>query len=191
MTTTADAVKTFEGTYATDPIHSVFGFSVLHNGISAFRGTLDDVNATLTADDGEVSLEGAAKVESISIREPEQFRAHVLGEEFFDAANHPEVRFRSTSVELGDDGSASVEGELTIAGTTRAVSAAGSYTGPIDGPDGNQRGALELEAKFDRREYGFEWNMELPGGGNVLDWDVTLEIHLELVRASDTAGEEA
>ncbi len=27
--------------------------------------------------------------------------------------------------------------------------------------------------------------MELPSGGDVLDWDVTLNVHLELVKAGD------
>ena len=121
------ATQALEGTYTEDGVHSVFGFSVIHNGISTFRGTLDDVSATLTAGSEGTSLEGAAKVESISIREPEQFRAHVLGEEFFDAENNPGGPFRSNSIDLGDDGDAVVEGELTIAGTTREVTAKGTW----------------------------------------------------------------
>ena len=63
------------GTYTADPVHSSFAFAVRYQGVSLFKGTLDEVDAKLV--DGK--LEGAAKVESISIRTPEQFRAHVLG----------------------------------------------------------------------------------------------------------------
>jgi polyisoprenoid-binding protein YceI len=175
------ATKALEGVYEADTVHSVFGFSVVHNGISTYRGTLDDVSATLTAADGELSLEGTAKVESISIREPEQFRGHVLGEEFFAAADHPEVTFRSSSVEL-DEGRAMVAGELTIAGIAKQVTATGSYQEPIADPLGNDRVAIELETTFDRRDFGFDWQMELPSGGDVLAWDVTLDIHLELTQ---------
>jgi polyisoprenoid-binding protein YceI len=183
----ATATGAIEGTYAADQIHSVFGFSVVHNGISTFRGTLDDVSATLRAGDDGLELEGAAKVESISIREPEQFRAHVLGEEFFNADEHPEVTFRSSSVELSEDGRARVEGELSVAGQTKQVTAAGTYREPIDGPDGNVRVGFDLETKFDRRDFGFDWQMELPSGGDVLDWDVTLNVHLELVKDEEAA----
>src|SRR5919109_1969352 len=107
------ATKPFEGTYRADPVHSSFEFSVRHNEISDYKGTLA-AEATRSERDGELQLAGAADVESISIREPEEFRAHVLGEEFFDAAHHPQVTFRSTAVELGEDGSAHIEGELTI-----------------------------------------------------------------------------
>ena len=184
MSTTA--TMTLEGVYEADTVHSVFGFSALHNGISTFRGTLDDVSATLRADGDELALEGAARVESISIREPEMFRAHVLGEEFFDAANHPQVTFSSTDVRL-DDGKAVVEGELTIAGATRSVVASGTYQEPITGPDDNERVAIELATTFDRREFGFDWQMELPNGGLALAWEITLEVHLELIKAGEDA----
>src|SRR3954453_22124880 len=84
------------GPYPADPIHSSFGFAVKYQGVSVFRGTLDEVEARLAGG----RLEGTAKVESISIRTPEQFRAHVLSPEFFDAANHPEVRFVSDELDL-------------------------------------------------------------------------------------------
>jgi polyisoprenoid-binding protein YceI len=175
------ATKTVEGTYRADPVHSTFEFIVRHAEISDYKGTLA-ADATLTERDGTLQLEGSANVESISIREPEEFRAHVLSEEFFDAANHPEVTFRSTEVGLSEDGRARVEGELTIAGKTREVAATGTYQAPHERLGGGRVG-LELETSFDRRDYGFDWQMELPGGGNALGWDVTLRVHLELVQA--------
>jgi polyisoprenoid-binding protein YceI len=165
------------GTYTADPVHSSFGFAVRYQGVSLFKGTLDEVDAKLV--DGR--LEGAAKVESISIRTPEQFRAHVLSAEFFDAANHPTVDFRSNDVELGEDGTAKVEGELTIKGITRPVTAAGTWVAPDADAFGNTRGHLNLEAVVDRTEYDMNWNMALPSGGNVLANDVTLTVELSLV----------
>src|SRR5215204_645990 len=117
---------TLAGTYAADPIHSSFGFAVRYQGVSIFRGTLGDVTASLA--DGR--LEGTAAVESISIRTPEQFRAHVLSEEFFDATNHPTVTFVSNDLDLREDGTAVVEGELTIKGITNPVTATGTWTAP-------------------------------------------------------------
>ena len=178
-TATTTAVRPFEGTYVADEVHSSFGFGVKHMGVSTFRGTLSDVDATLTAEDGELSLVGAARPESISIVKPEQFRAHVLGPEFFDIEEHPEIGFRSTSVELSEDGNARIEGELTIKGITKPIVATGTYRAPEEGQMGPV-GAFELEAKFDRREFEFNWNMEIPSGGVALDYEVTLQVHLEL-----------
>jgi hypothetical protein len=93
MSTTATPLA---GTFAADPVHSSFGFAVRYQGVSLFKGTLSEVDAKLA--DGR--LEGTAKVESISIRTPDQFRQHVLSAEFFDAANHPEVTFTSSDLDL-------------------------------------------------------------------------------------------
>jgi polyisoprenoid-binding protein YceI len=172
-------VHPLAGTYQADPIHSSFGFSVRHSGLGEYRGSISDVSATLRAGDSGLSLEGAARVESISITKPAEFRARVLGADFFDADEHPEVAFRSTRVELADDGAATVEGELTIKGITRPVTAAGSYAGP----HGNAL-ALALETSFDRREFGFDWQAELPGGIQMLDWEVKLDIQLRLAAES-------
>ena len=172
----ATATK-LSGAYTADPVHSSFAFGVRYQGVSLFKGTLDEVDAKLV--DGR--LEGAAKVESISIRTPEQFRAHVLGAEFFDAANHPEVTFTSQDIEIADDGAAKVEGELTIKGITRPVSATGTWVAPAADAFGNTRGHLNLEAVVDRTEFDMNWNMALPSGGNVLANDVTLTVELSLV----------
>ena len=165
------------GTYNADPIHSSFGFAVRYQGVSLFRGTLNDVTATLA--DGR--LEGVAEVDSISIRTPEQFRAHVLSEEFFDSANHPEVTFVSTDVDLADDGTAIVNGELTIKGITNPVTATGTWTAPAPDAFGSTRGHLNLEAVIDRTQWDMNWNMALPSGGNVLANDVTLTVELSLI----------
>ena len=173
-TTTATALA---GTYTADPVHSSFGFSVRYQGVSVFRGTLGDVEASLS--DGR--LEGVAKVESISIRTPEQFRAHVLGADFFDVENHPEVRFVSTQLDLDEDGTASVDGELTIKEATRPVQATGTWTAPAADAFGNSRAHLQFDAVIDRTEYDMNWNMALPTGGNVLANDVTLSVELSLI----------
>jgi polyisoprenoid-binding protein YceI len=163
--------------YNADPVHSSFGFAVRYQGVSLFKGTLSDVVAGVT--DGR--LEGTAKVESISIRTPDQFRQHVLSAEFFDAANHPEVRFTSSDLDLREDGTATVDGELTIRGITRPVQATGTWIAPAADAFGNSRGHLNLEAVVDRTEFDMNWNMALPSGGNVLANDVTLTVELSLV----------
>src|SRR4051812_45826403 len=166
------------GTYTADPVHSSFAFSVRYQGVSLFKGTLDEVDAKLV--DGR--LEGAAKVESISIRTPEQFRAHVLSAEFFDAANHPEVSFTSSDLEVAEDGTVNVDGELPIKGITRPVTATGTWIAPAGDAFGNTRGHLNLEAVVDRTEFDMNWNAPLPSGGKALANEVTLTVELSLVQ---------
>ncbi|HVD42626.1 MAG TPA: YceI family protein [Gaiellaceae bacterium] len=175
------AVQRFSGTYDAQPVPSSFAFAVRHSGVFWFRGSLSDVTATLRADGDALTLEGSARVDSISVVEPAAMRASVLGPEFFDAERHPEITFRSTELRLADDGRAELDGELTIRGVTRPVSASGHYSSPRLSSFGEIAG-LQLHTSFDRREYGFQWQMQLPGGGDAVGWDVEVDIDLLLKR---------
>ena len=178
MSVLEQAVPT--GTWQADPLHSSARIEVQHMGVSTFSASFKDLDAKLVSGPESLELEGSAKVESIDIQDP-QLRGHVLSPEFLDAERHPELRFRSTAFrQEGDEVVA--EGELTIAGNTRAVEARGRVGQPIDDPQGNQRTALALETVIDRTEFGLGWQMDLPGGGSVLANDVKLLVSLEFVK---------
>jgi polyisoprenoid-binding protein YceI len=181
------AVQPFSGTYRARPEPSTFAFAVRHSGVFWYRGSLSDVAATLRADGDGLALEGSARVDSISIVTPPEFRAHVLGPDFFDAERHPEITFRSTEIRLADDGRAEIDGELTIRGVTRPVIATGHYAPPRQAGFGEAAG-LQLQTSFDRREFGFDWQMELPGGGNAVGWDVGVDIDLLLMPEDPDVG---
>lgn len=66
------------------------------------------------AEEDGLVLEGAARVDSISIVEPAAMRASVLGPAFFDAERHPEIAFRWSEIRLLDDGRVELDGELTL-----------------------------------------------------------------------------
>ena len=181
------ATQPFSGTYRAQPAPSTFAFAVRHSGAFWFRGSLSDVSATLRADDdGGVVLEGFADVESISVLEPAAMRASVLGPEFFDAGQHPKVSFRSTELRLDQDGGLELDGELTIKGITRPVAATGRHAGPRPAAFG-EIADLELRTTIDRRDFGFEWQMKLPDGGDAVSWDVQIDIDLLLIREDANA----
>ena len=175
------AVQPFSGTYRAQPTPSSFAFAVRHSGVFWYRGSLSDVAATLRGDGDALALEGSARVDSISVVEPAAMRASVLGPEFFDAERHPEITFRSMEVRLADDGLAEVDGELTIRGITRPVTASGRYAPPRQASFGEVAGTAAAD-DFDRREFGFDWQMELPGGGDAVGWEVEVDIDLLFMR---------
>jgi polyisoprenoid-binding protein YceI len=180
------AVQPLSGTYRAQPVPSSFAFAVRHSGVFWYRGSLSDVTATLRGDGDALALEGSARVDSISVVEPAAMRASVLGPEFFDAESHPEITFRSTVIRLADDGGADVDGELTIRGVTRPVAASGHYAPPRLSGFGEIAG-LQLRTSFDRREFGFDWQMKLPGGGDAVGWDVQVDIDLLFTREDPDA----
>ena len=173
MTTTALQTAP-AGSFKLDPIHSSVGFVIKRNVVATFRGQFEQVDAVLQ--DGV--LTGTAQVDSIKTVIP-QLKEQLLSSEFFNAQDAPTIEFRSTDMRLGEDGNAEVDGELTIRGVTNPVTAKGTY-GAATGLNGSEVVGLDLDATVDRRDYGLNWQAPLPGGGNALGWDVTLEVHLEL-----------
>jgi polyisoprenoid-binding protein YceI len=185
MSTTQAAL---DGTYELDPIHSYFGFSVVHYGLSQYRGWFTDVDATLRVGGGEGHLAGKASVESISILQPPSFRQNILGEGFFDASHHPTISFRSSSLSFDPAGVVDLHGELTIRGTTRPIAASGSYTPPRTTSGDRLSVALAFTTRFDRRDFGMDWQMELPDGRLAVAWEVGVDAEFELKRVEDDSA---
>jgi polyisoprenoid-binding protein YceI len=174
ITTAEQTIPT--GTWTLDKTHSSVTYSVRHSGVSLFKGGLTDFAATLQ--DGR--LQGSADVSSITVQD-ENLEGHLLSPDFFDAERFPRVSFASTDIRRDGD-EILVEGELEIRGVKQPVTLAGSSAGPVEGPAGDKLG-LHLETTIDRTSFGMTWNMELPGGGSILDNDVTLTADLELAKA--------
>jgi polyisoprenoid-binding protein YceI len=178
--TTAQAESTIPtGTWQSDPVHSHVGFSVKHV-VGTFRGSFGEFEATLSDASGEPQLSGQVPVESVQVKE-ENLQGHLLSPEFFDAEKTPQISFNSTGLAV-EDGQIVVDGDLTVRGTTKAVVARGEISDPAPGPDGNDHIGIDLESKVDRHDYGLDWQMELPGGGKTLGDEVTLSVHLELIK---------
>jgi polyisoprenoid-binding protein YceI len=178
MTTQAPPIS---GRYTADPIHSSVAFAVKYMGVSTYRGTFDAVSARLDGGSHGVALTGEALVESISIRLPEPFRAHVLGEQFFAVEQHPQITFTASDVALEADGTASVHGALTINGNTHRITARGAWSPPAQDPTGHTRAHLALAATVNRRDYGMVWDTPLPNGGSALADEITVTVELALV----------
>jgi polyisoprenoid-binding protein YceI len=169
------------GTWTTDPTHSTLDFTVKHMIVAKFRASVPDFAATLVVDGSQASLEGSAKVASITAADP-NLTAHLHAPDFFDADRFPELRFSATDIKVdGDDVTAT--GELTVKGVTKSIELKGEIVGPATDPYGGVRIGLDLETTFDRGDFGIAWNAPMPGGGFVLSNDVKVSAHLELVSA--------
>jgi polyisoprenoid-binding protein YceI len=168
------------GTYAVDPVHSSIAFAVTHNGVTTFRSGFESYEATLTGGE-QPRLQGTVEVASIDIDE-EMLKGHLLSPEFFDVEKHPQLRFASSELSVGEDGTLRVAGELEIHGEKRSVEASGRFAQLGEDAYGKARVGLSLEATVDRRDFGLDWQAQLPSGGEVLDYAVTIAVDLELIR---------
>ena len=183
MSTQTTQQQIAAGTYVADPVHSSIGFAVTHNGISTFRGSFRSFEARLIGGDAP-RLEGTVEVTSLDIPD-EQLKGHLLSPEFFDAERFPQLRFSSTGLDVDEDGTLSVRGELEIKGSAHEVEAGGRFAQLGADLAGGERVGLSLSATVDRRDFGLDWQAELPSGGEVLDWKVDIAVELELVKEAE------
>lgn len=169
------------GTWSVDATHSQIAFAVDYMG-GTFRGTFSPFAATLTvAEDGTASLVGSAPVSGVRVQD-ENLTVHLQSPDFFDAEQAPEISFRSTAIERSND-ELTVDGDLTIRGTSLPVVLTGTVGEPAEDPYGGTRFSLRLDGTIDRTAFGLDWNNPLPNGEPALANDVTLSAELYLVRS--------
>jgi polyisoprenoid-binding protein YceI len=165
-------------TWAADPVHSDVAFEVEYAGVSTFRGSFRDFDATLEGS----TLAGSARVASVDVKD-EQLAGHLQSPDFFDAERHPEIAFRADTLSLDESGAVTGSGELTIKGTKNPVTLQGRLAAaPSVDPFGRERLGLTLETAIDRNAYGVAWNAPNQSGGNYLGDEVVLKADLALVR---------
>ena len=125
------------GTYPIDTAHSQLGFSLMHLGISAIRGTFDEYTGELKVggdlDDTSVTID--AEMASINSGNPLRDE-NVHAAEYLDVANHSRMSFRSTSIAESESGY-TLTGDLTVRSVTVPMTFDVTYNGeaifPIDG----------------------------------------------------------
>ncbi len=171
--------------YQVDTAHSTVGFSVKHLMITNVRGEFTEFSGTVHWDPQNpeaFSAEAVIKVPSINTRN-ERRDNHLRSADFFDAENHPEMKFVSRKVTRSADGKLQVIGDLTIRGVTRQVTLdIEGPTPPIKDPWGNERIGAVATTTINRTDFGLNWNQALEAGGVVVGEEVTITLELELVK---------
>lgn len=167
-------------TYTADIAHSDVSFTIRHF-VSKVRGRFDRFSATIVKDDADPaksSVEFRVQVESIDTNHPDRDR-DLRSPNFFDAANHPELVFRSQRIERVADHQFRVTGELTMRGVSRVITLPVRFDGEMQDPWGNTRAGFSTSITLDRKDFGISWNKVLDNGGVMLGDDVEISISLE------------
>jgi polyisoprenoid-binding protein YceI len=171
-------------TYLLDPAHSAAHFTVRHMMISNVRGEFTKVSGSIVWDPenpASSTIEAKIDVNSINTRDPQR-DGHLRSADFLDAANFPEIVFRSTSIQPGGDGYEAT-GDLTIHGVTRSVVL--NVEGPTPetkDPWGNVRIGASATTKVNRKDFGVAWNAALETGGVLVGEEVKISIEIEGIR---------
>ena len=170
------------GTWAVDASHSSVGFKVRHLGVAKTRGRFTAFEGLVHVGEDPADTTVEVTIDAASVDSHDATRdEHLRSADFFDAADHPQLVFRSTGV-AGAGDRWQLAGELTIRGVTRPVTLDVTYEGVAGDPWGGTRAGFSATAEVDREEWGLTWNAALETGGFLVGKKVTLELEVELVR---------
>ena len=146
-------------TLAIDPATSTLGFtgakvSGSHDGtFTRFSGNIELDAANVTASSVNVSIE----IASMTI-EPARLAAHLLTDDFFDAATYPTATFASSTVTAGGTGTVgdvaathTITGDLTLHGQTHRI----TFPAVIEVEGTTVRARAEFT--INRRDFGIEY----------------------------------
>ena len=109
--------------YRFDRVHSQVQFRVSHLGFSMSEGEFHDLEGgfRFDADDWSKSTcDVRIGVTSIDL-DDDAWNRTLLGERWFDAARHPQMRYRCLEVVREGERDGRIEGELSLRGVTRPV----------------------------------------------------------------------
>ncbi len=165
-----------------DPLHSEVTFKVKHLVISSVTGKFSSIEGNIESskdDFTDAKIEFSAAVESISTGN-DQRDGHLKSPDFFDAANHPKVKFVSTQVSKKDDKDYVVKGDLTIRGVTKPVELQVEFGGTQKDFYGNTVAGFELSGKINRQDFGLQWSAVTETGGIVVSDEVKIFANVEL-----------
>lgn len=162
-----------------DRDHSEISFKVRHLMISLVTGRFHDVDATIAEVqehfiDAEVQF--TARVDSIDTNSHNR-DAHLKSNDFFNAAEYPEIRFRSKYF----DGRVMV-GELTIRDVTKEISLGVAYNGMAVDSMGRTRAGFEVLGAINRKDFKLAWSTVTETGGIVVGDTVQLVAYLQFIR---------
>lgn len=172
-------------TWQLDKSHSGVKFSVDHLVISETEGSFKIFDGSLTSP-GE-DFEGSQVSFSVDVNsintDDEKRDQHLKSDDFFNAAQYPVMKFKSTSFTKVKDNAYVLEGDLTIRDITKKVRFAVIYGGTIQDPWGNTKAGFKASGKISRKDFGLKWNTVTEAGGAVVGDEVRMQVNVEFAQA--------
>lgn len=169
-----------------DTLHSSVTFEVQHMHISTYKGRFVGMGGQVVLDDENPagsSIDAFVDAGSFAAP-PGKFQEILLGEDFFQAATHPQLRLRSTEISREDATRWLVKGLLSIRGIEKPVTFELEDLGEANQPFNRVKmRAFKATAQINRSDYGITWNAQLDTGAAYLGETVTISLHVELLAA--------
>lgn len=142
----------------TEGAHAFVQFRIPHLGYSWLYGRFDEFSGRFSYDEdnpGASDVEVTIKTASLDSNHAERDK-HLRDEEFLDVKQYPEATFKSTSFSENDDGTAVLEGDLTLRGITKPIRIDVEHVGHGPDPWGGYRRGFQGSTRFALKDFGIE-----------------------------------
>lgn len=161
-----DPTQVQRGIYDVEPLHTRVLFSVSHLGFTTWYGEFTNVSGSLTLDPrkpADSALEIRIPVSTISTTNV-KLDGELKSDAWFDAAQFPEIVFKSTKVTETGTETAKVTGDLTFHGVTKPVTLAVKFNGAGTNPlDKKYTAGFEVGGRIKRSDFGMKTYVPLIG----------------------------
>lgn len=108
--------------FTIDSSHTYPHFKIDHLGFSTLMGRFNETSGKLVIDTAAKTGSVDITIKAASVDTGFQKRDdHLRSPDFLNAAEFPEITYKSSKVMIGDDNSVHVEGNLTISGVSKPV----------------------------------------------------------------------
>ena len=168
-------------TYTLDPAHTSVEFSGKHMMFTTVKGHFRKVDGTIQLDPSDLSKAVVdVTIDAGSLESGQEMRdGHLKGEDFLHVGEHPNLTFKSTSVEPTDATHAKVHGDLTIRGTSKPVVLDAELSGFGTSPYGKKVAGFSATTRINRSDWGLTWNVGLEAGGLLVSDEIKISIDVE------------
>jgi len=173
-----------ETNWKVDSMHSEVGFKVRHMMISNVSGSFGAFDATAATNGDDFStakFSFNAQIDSINTGVADR-DGHLKSADFFDAENHPALRFNSTAVTKINDETLEIAGNLEIKGKVKPVVLKAEFAGIAVDPYGQTKAGMTLSGSIKRSEFGLTWSAVTEAGHIVVSDDIKLAAELQFIK---------
>jgi polyisoprenoid-binding protein YceI len=170
--------------WALDPTHSELQFKVKHLMISTVTGQFNQFHGAVETKENDFTtakIDFTAEIDSISTNN-EQRDAHLKNGDFFDAASHPQLIFKSEKLAKVNDDEYELYGILTVKGTSKRIKLDVEFGGITQDPWGNTRAGFTVSGKINRQDFGISFGAISESGGVLLGDEVKIIANAQFVK---------
>ncbi|MFO8025473.1 YceI family protein [Thiohalophilus sp.] len=145
----------------TEGQHAFIQFRIQHLGYSWLYGRFNDFDGGFTYDEAnpdKSKVNITIDMSSIDSNHAERDK-HLRGEDFFHVSKYPEARFVSTAFEDHGDGTATLQGDLTIKDVTRNVTIDVKHVGHGEDPWGGYRRGFAGTTTIKLKDFNIDYDL--------------------------------